>query len=711
MLDPMSLAAITAVLGAVGSGMANEAGKRAWESAGGLVRRIAGRDVAAPTSGVEREAVARVVFEGVHRDPQLALRWEAFTQGMPSTRGASGRPQLPPSVRFFTDRREAMKLLDEEASRPADGRPRVALLHGAEAMGTSTLAVHWGNKEAQRYPDGQLYVDLHGESSSTALDAFSALRRLLRQLGVPEEEIPPSAEGRIEHFRRLVSGRQLLVVVDHAHSAAQLRPLITAAPGLFTLVVSRHPLPGLDALRIPVGPLADKDARRLLTEIAGKPAVAAARAVLPPLLARCGGSPYALRAAALRLSQPLLAPHVREESAMHEDEPVRTAVEDAYRSLDADVARVYRLVSLRAWPAITPAAAAHAAQADERDAARILAELADRQLLEHTDDGRFRYRPAVRRHAEQAAVRDDGIPACAGAVSRVVDGYLSLALSAARGALPESWRVPPLPVPPDPRDYTDRGQALSVLAAESGNIVEAMRAAEEFGNHDTVMALGQALWPLQLKAGHHDELLPALRLASSTAAAHQPGSRAAGALKAQLAHTLTELQRYEEAEALALAAAADERAAGHLRGHASSVEFLGLLRLRQWRFAEAYACFDEAGEIYDGIGPDDEGAADLPRARALLERHRGRALRGMGRHQEAREHLEGALRFFRERGEAYNTARVLTDLAETCLDAQDHAAALPLVEEAIAKLAGERAEYHLAYLRAMRERCLSRSQG
>ncbi|NUK02030.1 tetratricopeptide repeat protein [Streptomyces lunaelactis] len=710
MLDPLSLAAVTAVLGAVGSGMANEAGKRAWESAGGLVRRIAGRDVAAPTSAAETEAVALVVFDGVHRDPQLALTWEAFTRGVPRPRGVAGRPQLPPSIRFFTDRREAMKLLGEEASRTADGRPRVALLHGPEGMGTSTLAMHWGSQEAQRYPDGQLYVDLRGGSTSTALDASAALRRLLGQLGVPDDEIPPAAEGRIEYFRRVVSNRRLLVVIDHAHSAAQLRPLITSAPGLFTLVVSRHPLPGLDALRIPVGPLADKDARRLLTEIAGKPAIAAARAMLPPVLARCGGSPYALRAAALRLSSSLPAPHLPEASATRENEPVRTAVEDTYRLLDADAARVYRLMSLRAWPAITPAAAAHATRTDGRGAARILAELADRQLLEHTDDGRSRSRPAVRRHAEQTAVREDGIATCAGAVSRTVEGYLHLALRAAQGALPESWRVPSRPGPGEV-EYTDRGEALTALAAESGNLVEAMHAADEFGDHDTVMDLGRALWPLQLKAGHHDELLSALQLASSTATARKPGTRAAGALKAQLAHSFTELRRYEEAEAQALAAAADERAAGHVRGHASAVEFLGLLRLRQWRFDEAYARFDEAGEIYDAIGPDDEGAADLPRAGALLERHRGRALRGMGRHQEAREHLEGALRWFRESGEAYNSARVLTDLAETCLDVQDHAAALPLVDEAIAKLAGERAEYHLVHLRAMRERCLSRFPG
>jgi tetratricopeptide (TPR) repeat protein len=166
------------------------------------------------------------------------------------------------------------------------------------------------------------------------------------------------------------------------------------------------------------------------------------------------------------------------------------------------------------------------------------------------------------------------------------------------------------------------------------------------------------------------------------------------------------LRLWDEAEREAVAAARDEHAAGHPRGHASAVEFLGLLRLRQWRFQEAYGCFEESYGIYAGIGPEDEGAGDLPRALALLERHRGRALRGLQRREEAGERLERALAFFRESGEAYNTARTLTDLAETRLDGEEFTEALPLIDEAIAALAEEKAEYHLAYLRVLRERCV-----
>ncbi|MGW3728952.1 tetratricopeptide repeat protein, partial [Streptomyces sp. NPDC000851] len=334
----------------------------------------------------------------------------------------------------------------------------------------------------------------------------------------------------------------------------------------------------------------------------------------------------------------------------------------------------------------------------------LLEALVDALLLERTDTGRYRYRPAVRAHAERTAAAVDGIAVCSAAVARVVEGYRDLAVGAARAALPESWRVPDAD---SPVSYPDRGAAVAALAAETPNLVEAVRAADEFGDRDTLVLLCQALWPLQLKAGHHEVLLPALRTGARTADELFPGTRTAGALHAQLAHALTELRHWDEAEPEVLAAARDEQAAGHVRGHASAVEFLGLLRLRQWRFAEAYACFEEADGILDGIGPVDEGAADLPRARALLQRHRGRALRGLGRRDEAVRRLEGALRFFRDSGEAYNTARTLTDLAETRLDSGEFVAALPLIEEAIAALSAEKAEYHVARLRMLRERCVT----
>ncbi|MFI2359356.1 tetratricopeptide repeat protein [Streptomyces anulatus] len=719
MLDPISMAAITAVLGAVGSGVASEAGKWAWETAGGLVRRMAGREVAAPTRPEERDAVARIIHDSVRSDPELARTWSTFARTVQTTGATIGRPRLPASVRFFTDRKGAMRLLDREAGRKADGRPRVALLYGDDSMGTSALAVHWGWRAESLFPDGQLYVDLGRRGTGSAHTAGSALRVLLLRLGLRDERIPPSETERIDAFHRLVADRKLLLVLDHARSAAQIAPLLTSAPSVLTLVVARRPLSGLDAFPVPVGPLGDRDAARLLTKIVGKQVMRSARAALPAVLARCGGSPYALRAAAPRLinpgpltaAPPPALPHDEPTDeptgglTMSDSDPVRTAAEDAYRLLRPDAARLYRLMGLRHWPAFDAAAAAWVAGIEVDAAEELLGELADVLLLEHTDNGRYRYRPSVRAHAEEAAYRHEGIAGCSAATTRAVEYYLRLSVTAARAALPESWRVPDALADGPDGACAGRGDAVARLAVELPNLVEAVATAEEFGKPDTVLTLCRALWPLQLKAGHHEAVLPALRIGTAVADAQVPGSRTAGALHAQLAHTLGELQLGEEAGAEAAAAARDERAAGHTRGLASAIEFLGLLRLRQWRFADAYDCFDEAYAVLDGIGPADEGAADVPRARALLERHRGRALRGLGRLDEAQEHARRALAVFRANGEAYNTARALTDLAEILLAAEEPTAALPLTDEAIRILSEENADQHVEHLRRLRERC------
>jgi len=718
-VDPTSVAAVMSVLSAVSGGIAGEAGKWAWGSAGSLARRIAGHEVPAPAGAAEREELSRLLAEAARRSPAQAEAVSQWMQAAPQPpAGSPVASRFPVSTRFFTDRQNAMKQLDREAARKSDGRPRVALLHGPEGIGTSALAVHWGCREVERFPDGQLYADLRGDSAEGALTAAAVLGAFLRQLGVPADEIPPPVEERSALFRALVADRRLLVVLDHAHSAAQVRPLLSSAPAVLTIVVSSRAVLGLDAVRIPVGPLADKDAVRLLTDLAGKQAVAAARAVLPSVLARCGGSPFALRAAAPRLSVfsraegfPGAAP--AGTGADPGGDPVGSATEALYRQLDPELARGYRQLSVWPWPFLDAAAAAAALGAEPDRAGWILAELAEQQLLEQLEDGRYRYRPAVRRHAARAAAAEDGIAASSATVHRTVEHCLRLAVRADYAALPGRWHLGPRYAESVPAPSADPGAALALLTAELANLVEAVRAAEEFGRLSMVWQLCEALWALQLKAGHHTELLPALRSGVRAAEALHPGSRISGRMHTQLSFALVELQQYDEAEVELAAAAAAELEAGHVRGRATAVESLGLLRLRQWRYQEAADLFETSAALLDAIGPGEEGAADLPRARALLLRHRGRALRGLGRLDRARELLGSALRAFEELdgpdepGDRYNAARTLTDLADTFLDEGERAAALPLIDRAIGILAKEGAELHLVHLRRLRAQCLT----
>ncbi|MFJ5923048.1 tetratricopeptide repeat protein [Kitasatospora sp. NPDC092948] len=702
MIDPLSVSAVTGVLGAVGSAVAGEAGKWAWESVGNLVQRVTGRQLAAPAGAEEREELARLLVEGARRDPAHARALAAWLTGLAGGEDEPGGevPRLlPASTRYFTDRKGPLAALDKEAGRKADGRPRQVLLHGPDGIGTSAIAIHWGGREAHRFPDGQLYADLRAAGPQGAADPATVLRRFLQRLGVPADRMPATVEDRAERFAQLLAGRRLLVVLDHARSAAQVRPLLTAAPGVVTVVTARRPLAGLDALNIPVGPLADKDARRLLTDLAGKHAVSAAKAALPGVLERCAGSPFALRAAAPVLGD--AAP--RALVGTFPADPVQAATADRYARLGPNAALVYRRCALRPWPAIGPAAAAAATGLPEPEAAEALDELAAAGLLETALDGRHRYRPAVRRHAEELAVREDGLAACATAVRRTVDHYLRLAVRADFAALPQRWHLGPLYAELGPDGYPGEAEALAALGAELPNLVEAVGAAEEFGAPEVVCQLVEALWAVQLKAGRHDELLPALR--AGTRAAATADARTAARMHVQLALALTELQEYDEVEQQLVLAADAERADGHLRGQATAVETLGLLRLRQWRYVEALECFDGATALLDGIGAEDSGQADLPRARALLDRHRGRALRGSGRFEEARASIERSVEFFRGTGEAYNTARALTDLAQTLVDQGNGPQALPLLDEAEALLARGGAVFQLMPITVLRTLC------
>ncbi|WP_371519715.1 tetratricopeptide repeat protein [Kitasatospora sp. NBC_01300] len=715
MFEPVSLSAVAAVFGAVGASVASEAGKWAWESAGAFVRRVTGRDVPAPTGAVERAAVAQLLLDVAGSDPAQARAIRAWLGGQGGGwSGPLAAPSLlPPSDRFFTDRRKVLALLDKEAGRKTDGTPRVSVLYGPQGMGVSAAAVHWGALQRKRFPDGQLYADLSGGSPATAPDAAAVLRQFLIHLGMPADRVPPAAQDRVERFRSLVAERQLLVVLDHARSAAQVRPLITAAPGVVTVVVARRPLTGLDAVPIPVGPLSDKDARRLLTDLAGKETVSAAGTALADVLERCGGSPFALRAAAPRLA---FIPQQRRGGGgdgggdPHGGDPVRAAVQESYEVLEPEEARLFRLCALRPWPAVGPelavAVAGPGGPAVER-AGVLLAGLAEAGLVEATPEGRYRYRPAVRRFAEEQAARVDGLAACAGAVTRAVEHLLRFAVRADYAALRERWHVGPLYRELGPGDYPDAGAALAALAAEVGNLVEAVLAAEELAAPATACELAEASWAVQLKAGRHEVLLPALRTAVRAAVAHDPDSAMAGRMHTQLAFALMELDLLAEAESCLVDASSAFERAGHLLGQATAVESLGLLRLRQWRWQPAYDCFEQADGLLASIGPDHERAGDVPRARALLKRHRGRALRGLAEYERARVWLTEALSDFRRLHDNYNAARTLTNLAETWADTSATEEALAAIDEAAAILDREQAEPHLRYLAGLRQQCLT----
>ncbi|MEU0398695.1 ATP-binding protein [Streptomyces sp. NPDC006197] len=706
MLEVVALSALTTFLLGVGNGAAGEIGKNLALSTGALVRRTLGREAPLPAGAEDRRVLAERVHARLGRDPQRAGEWALMLESVTDGAVEPSRGAMPPAPWAFTNQEKVLKQLLREADRPWEGRPRVVLLSGPAGSGSTSVALRLGAEGRDRFPDGQYYVDLRDASGETGPEPAGVLLRLLREMDVDPDRTPATESGRERLYRQLTAGRRALVVIDHTTSLAQVRGLVPSTPDVLLVVVVSGPPLLLEAERVAVPPLTDRHAKQLVRKVAGPEHAARVKAQLPGVLERCRGNALALHTEARLLTRDEPPSAAVSRTGAGPDHPVRAAAHLASLGLGAEAVRLCRLTALGAWPSISATIAAAAADMHEVTAARLLDEAADAGLLEPLTDRRYRFRPEIRRQLAETAAAEYGIGKCADAVDRVLGTLLARVLSASRAALPESWRTEP---PPEHRAGTGAvPDGIAVLTAEVANVARAVAVAEEHQHVDTALWLARSLWPLQLKAGYWDEILPALRDAARYAEESRADERMTAALHFQLAHCLGETGRWEQAGRAARAAVTYERAAGHRRGEASAVELLGLLSLNRWSFEEAYERFTEAESVYRRIGPGEEGAADLPRALALIERHQGRALRGLGRLDESRRRLERAVDFFAGRTgappEAYNRARALTDLAETLHDAGDDAAALARIAEAEVLLPSS-AVPHRAYLAGLRRRC------
>ncbi|WP_059010639.1 tetratricopeptide repeat protein [Streptomyces specialis] len=627
---------------------------------------------------------------------------------------------------MFTDREavlaELTALVDESEA------ARIVVLLGPGGIGKTATAVHCARALADRFPDGQLYADLRGASAATAVAPSEVLRRFLAALGVAPDRIPADEQEQADAFRDLTARRRLLVLLDNAHSAAQVVPLLTASATSLVVVTSRYRLPELvrdfGARLVALGPLSAADSVRLLTRIAGPARVAQQPALAEVAAGSCAGMPLALCATGARAAE---REHlsweriVRELSgegrdARREDasQPVFRATDLSYGELSPPAARLYRLLGLRPWPQISVGAAAAIAGTGGEDEARaLLEELAGTHLLEEVADERYRFHDVVRQHAERRARQEEDQRELALATGRIVRWYLRGAAVADMAVLPGRWRLGPayaaLAARADAEPVT-AARGLEWLGRERENLAEAVVAAEEYGFDDLVWQMCEAMWGLHLKLGFHEQW--ADTHARGVAAARRVvdafgDARAEGRMRVQYAFALMGLRRSVEAEEELRAAAAADRRAGHRRGVATAEETLGLLRLRQWRYAEAEALFARARDTLGGIAPGEEGAPDVPRATAILAYHTGRALRGRGRLDEAVRQLLEALALFRDLAvpDPYNEAKVQASLGETFLDAGDADAARRPLDDALEVLAAQGERLQRAEAARLRARC------
>ena len=385
--------------------------------------------------------------------------------------------QLPLAVPAFAGRRAELARLDALLDGRGQGRLAspatvvISAVSGTAGVGKTALAVHWAHQVTGQFPDGQLYVNLRGfDPGGAAVEPGKVLREFIEAFGVPAAGIPVDLAARAGLYRSLLAGKRLLVLLDNAHSAEQVRPLLPGSPGCLALVTSRNELTGLvvteGAHPLSLDLLGPRDARDLLACRLGETRLAAGPGAVAEIIRRCAGLPLALAIAATRAAfQPgfslaAVAAELREASRALDPfgggDPatdVRAVFSWSYRALTPAAARLFRLTGLHPGHSIGIAGAASAAAVPAGQARALLAELTRAHLLTEPAPGRYVFHDLLRAYARELAEGSDSAGDRAAAEGRIIEHYRHTAQRAA--ALLEPY-VAPIALEPPPRPWPPR---------------------------------------------------------------------------------------------------------------------------------------------------------------------------------------------------------------------------------------------------------------
>jgi len=323
--------------------------------------------------------------------------------------------QLPMDVPGFSGRRAELQQLDGLLAQAQPTAVGVSVVSGTAGVGKTALAVHWAHRVRSSFPDGQLCVDLRGFAPGGSVSPDEVIQSFLEALGVARHRVPSTLADRAALYRSLLSGRRMLVLLDNARDAQQVRPLLPGSPGCLVLVTSRHQLPGLVAhgARPLVLDLPSPDeAREMMVRRLG----ATDRGTLDEIIALCARLPLALSITAARAATrphvPLqaLADELRRTSGclaafVGDDEAtnVRAALSWSYCALSPEAAALFRRLSQHPGPEFTVPAAAALGGSSLARARRLLTELAHAHLVTERNPGRYAMHDLLRVYAIEQA--------------------------------------------------------------------------------------------------------------------------------------------------------------------------------------------------------------------------------------------------------------------------------------------------------------------
>ncbi|WP_030406805.1 AfsR/SARP family transcriptional regulator [Streptomyces albus] len=557
----------------------------------------------------------------------------------PATAGRTTvtRPaQLPATVADFTGRASFVAELGDQLAQ-ADGTVMaVSAVAGIGGVGKTTLAIHVAHAAADRFPDGQLYVDLQG-AGSTPADPEAVLGSFLRALGVADSAIPSGVHDRAALFRSLLAGRRVLALLDNARDAAQVRPLLPGTAGCAALVTSRMRMVDLaGAHLVDLDVMSPDEALALFTRIVGEERVLSERDAAMDVVAACGFLPLAIRIAAARLSarrtwtvSVLAAKLADERRRLDElqagDQAVKATFELGYGQLDPEQARAFRLLGLAEGPDISLEAAAALLDRSPEDAEDLLESLVDTSLLESAAPRRYRFHDLVRLFARACAERDEQPPSeCDAALERLVDFYLATARHVFAADHPGDRTVAHLG-PPRQEGLAFPGQekALEWLFAEGECLMSAVRQSADRGLLRPAADLLVATKDLADSGIHslrYERAAGAVRDAAERAGDNRAGARA----RIMLTHAYALGGRFPEAQEEALRAMELGRLAGDPVSTSYAPNDLGIISTYLGRYHEAEKHLEQAIEAFraDRNRPSEASAlCNLSRVHIALGLH------------------------------------------------------------------------------------------
>ncbi|MCO1575773.1 tetratricopeptide repeat protein [Crossiella sp. SN42] len=661
----------------------------------------------------EYERIRLLLAAELGADPGPALRrlHQQLRDGDTGSAPARARPhpaprQLPAAPQHFTGRTQELAVL---SAAQLDGGPQstvvISAIGGVGGIGKTSLALHWAHRNAHRFPDGQLYVDLRGfDPSAEPMPAATALRRFLDALGVAPAMVPAEPDAMATLYRSVIADKRLLIVLDNAADTAQVLPLLPGEPTCAVLVTSRRRLIGLTsahgAVQVGLTVLADQEARELLGRHLGEERLAAEPEAVADILRSCWGLPLALSIVAARAAaapgMPLsvlageLGSAAARLDAFDTDDAghnLRAVFSWSYRALSAEAGQVFAALGLAPGADLSLTAISCLTGLPAARLRGPLRALESSSLVERTLPDRYRMHDLLRLYATELAERLDEATLEA-ALRRLVEMYL-VVVGRTRELVMFSPRIhevvdtaagdPSWPV------FGGSAQALDWLEAERGSLLALVTGLAKRGWHDEVWRLAWLLHGFFRARQHKADWIEVGRL--GVAAAARIGDPLAIFHAANcLGGAYRAAGRW--AEAIAQYRGALSQAANDPERTAMMVNNIGITLVNSGDAEAAIGYLEQALTLARQAGSvNDEADFSL---------NLGDGYNAVGRYPEGLRHNQSARRLFRSLGKDLHGGIAAVNLAQSYFGLGELAKAADSAEAAGSEFRALSAWYDLA---------------